>query len=164
MICARIRHGLPLLGAALLLLPILHGQEQGRGRKYKAPPPTCKISVTVLKTTDGKPIEDAAVVFHPIDKDGKDQGNLELKTNEDGKAVINVIPVGDTVRVQVIADGYQTYGNAYELPADSKEITIKLHRPGRQYSIYENHPDQGNANPPDNSKPQSNPDAQKPPQ
>src|SRR5580700_5639719 len=133
-----IRHSLPVLAAVLLALPLLHGQDS-RGRKYKPPPPTCKISVTVVKEKDGKPIEDAAVVFHPIDKDGKDQGNLELKTNEDGKAVINVIPVGDTVRVQVIADGYQTYGNAYELPADSKEITIKLHRPGRQYSIYENH-------------------------
>jgi hypothetical protein len=132
---------LALLAAGLLVVPVLNAQ-QTRGRKYKPPPPTCKISVTVIKAKDGKPVEDAAVVFHPIDKDGKDQGNLELKTNEDGKAVINVIPVGDTVRVQVVATGYQTYGDSYELPDDTKDITIKLNRPGRQYSIYENHPDQ----------------------
>ena len=35
---------------------------------------------------------------------------MELKTNEDGKAIIDVIPIGDTVRLQVIANGFQTYG------------------------------------------------------
>jgi Carboxypeptidase regulatory-like domain len=133
--------GLGLLAAGLLVLPLLNAQ-QSRGRKYKPPPPTCKISVTVVKATDGKPVEDAAVVFHPINKDGKDEGNLELKTNEDGKAVINVIPVGDTVRVQVVASGYQTYGDSFPLPDDTKDITIKLNRPSHQYSIYEKHPDQ----------------------
>jgi hypothetical protein len=164
MIRARLRHSLPLLAAALFVVCSLHAQDtSGRGRKYKAPPPTCKISVTVLKVTDGKPIEDAAVVFHPIDKAGKDQGNLELKTNEDGKAIINVIPVGNTVRVQVVAEGYQTYGDSYDLPTDTKDIVIKLHRPGRQYSIYENHPDQASQNKDQNNQ-QGSQDTQKPPQ
>jgi Carboxypeptidase regulatory-like domain len=141
MSCCRLHRVLPLLAAGLLVLPFLNAQE-GRGRKYKPPPPTCKISVTVVKASDGKPVEDAAVVFHPINKDGKDEGNLELKTNEDGKAVISVIPIGDTVRVQVVATGYQTYGESYELPDDTKDITVKLNRPQHQYSIYEKHPDQ----------------------
>jgi hypothetical protein len=141
MIRSRLRRALPLLAAGVLVLPLLNAQ-QSRGRKYKPPPATCKVSVTVVKAADGKPVEDAAVVFHPIDKDGKDQGNMELKTNEDGKAVISIIPIGDTVRVQVVADGYQTYGESFELPNDTKDITIKLNRPARQYSIYENHPDQ----------------------
>ncbi len=119
-----------------------HAQEQGRGRKYKPPPPTCKITVTVLKASNGKPLENASVVFHPL-KNGKDEGNMELKTNEDGKVTIDVIPVGDGLRLQVLATGYQTYGNDYELPADTKDIEVKLGRPQRQYSIYESHPDQG---------------------
>jgi hypothetical protein len=168
MIRAVFRRTLPLLAAGLLVLPLLNAQSS-RGRKYKAPPPTCKIAVTVLKATDGKPIEDAAVVFHPINKDGKDEGNMELKTNEDGKAVINIIPIGDTVRVQVVADGYQTFGDSYELPNDTKDITIKMNRPGRQYSIYENHPDQGQngsgqSGNQQGSQPQQNQDGQKPPQ
>jgi hypothetical protein len=141
MIRSRLLRTLPLLAAGLLVLPLLNAQ-QSRGRKYKPPPATCKVSVTVVKAADGKPVEDAAVVFHPIDKEGKDQGNMELKTNEDGKAVISIIPIGDTVRVQVVADGYQTYGESFELPNDTKDITIKLNRPTRQYSIYENHPNQ----------------------
>ena len=56
--------------------------------------------VTVIKATNGKPVENAAVIFHPM-KNGKDEGNLELKTNEEGKAIIEVIPIGDTVRLQV---------------------------------------------------------------
>src|ERR1700683_1310255 len=163
-----IRHSLPVLAAALLALPLLHGQDS-RGRKYKPPPPTCKISVTVVKEKDGKPIEDAAVVFHPIDKDGKDEGNMELKTNEDGKAFINVIPIGATVRVQVIADGFQPFGDSYQVADDTKDITVKLHRPTRQYSIYEKHPDQNGGNQSDNGQSgsgqqQGNQDSQKPPQ
>jgi len=38
-----------------------------RGRKYKSPPPTARIEVTILKDINGKPIENAAVVFHPME-------------------------------------------------------------------------------------------------
>lgn len=136
-----------------------HAQDQGRGRKYKPPPPTCTVTVTVLKATNGKPLENASVVFHPLEN-GKDKGNMELKTNEDGKVTLDLIPIGDQLRIQVLAEGYQTFGNDYELPTDKKDIEVKMKRPQKQYSIYENHPDQ-NAQPQDNSKPQ--PD-QKPPQ
>lgn len=142
------RHGLlrlALLGVTLLLFTSVQAQDKGRGRKYKPPPPTCKISVTVVRSDNGKPVEDASVVFHPVEH-GKDSGNMELKTNEDGKAALDLIPIGDTVRVQVIATGYQTYGGDYDLAGDTKDITIKLHKPGRQYSIYESHPDQSSSN------------------
>jgi hypothetical protein len=161
MIRSRLVRCLPLLAAGLLVLPLVHAQD-GRGRKYKPPPPTCKISVTVVKATDGKPLEDAAVVFHPINKDGKDEGNLELKTNEDGKAVINVIPIGDTVRVQVLADGYQTYGESYELPDDTKEITVKLRRPSSQYSIYNQQSGSGQSSNNQGSQQQQSQGSQKP--
>ena len=46
------------------LVAVRHGQDDSRGRKYKAPPPTAKDSVAVIKDTNGKPIENAAVVFH----------------------------------------------------------------------------------------------------
>ena len=88
----------------------LHAQDDNnyRGRKYKAPPPSARIEVTVLRDSSGKPIQDAHVIFHPVEGD-KDKGSMELKTNEDGKIVIDVIPIGDTVRLQIIANGFQTY-------------------------------------------------------
>jgi hypothetical protein len=136
---------LAVFGAMLLLVFSLQAQENGRGRKYKPPPPTCKVSVTVVRADNGKPVEDASVIFHPTEH-GKDAGSMELKTNEDGRTTLDLIPVGDTARVQVIATGFQTFGGEYELPGDSKDIVIKLHKPGRQYSIYETHPDQGSSN------------------
>jgi hypothetical protein len=124
---------------SLCLFPfLLSAQDEKRGRKYVPPPPTCKVTVTVTKAANGKPVENAGVIFHPI-KNGKDEGNMELKTNEDGKAVLDVIPVGDTVRLQIIATGFQTYGADYQLDGSTKDIDVKLLRPGKQYSIYEKH-------------------------
>ena len=111
-------------------------QEDRRGRKYKAPPPTMKIDISVVRATSGKPIPNAAVIFHPINDKGKDQGALELKTNLEGKTTLDVIPIGSTVRLQVIAPGFQTFGNDYVANADAKEITIKMEKPRSQYSIY----------------------------
>jgi hypothetical protein len=74
-------------------------------------------------------------------KEGKNDGNMEMKTNEDGKAVLDVIPIGDTVRLQIIASGYQTYGADYQLDGATKDIEVKLLKPGHQYSIYEKHDD-----------------------
>jgi hypothetical protein len=109
-----------------------------RGRKYKVPPPTARIEVTIVRDTNGKPIENAAVVFHPMVGE-KDEGNMELKTNEDGKTIIDVLPMGDTVRLQVIARGYQTYGEDYKVDKPEMAIDIRMKRPGEQYSIYKSH-------------------------
>jgi hypothetical protein len=106
-----------------------------RGRKYKPPPPTTRIEVTIVRNDDGKPIDDAAVIFHLIG----DKGNMELKSNEDGKSMIDVLPTGSKVLLQVIAHGYQTYGGEYDLDKPEMAIKVKLKRPGQQYSIYDNH-------------------------
>lgn len=150
----------PLAAVVVGLVLGAQAQQQGRGRKYKPPPPTCKITVTVLRGYNGKPLENASVVFHPLEN-GKDKGNLELKTNEDGKVTIDVIPVGDGLRLQVLAPGFQTFGNDYELPGDTKEIEVKMNRPQKQYSIYEKHPDQDGQGSQSTDKPQTE---QKPPQ
>ena len=109
-----------------------------RGRKYKSPPPTARVEVTILRNGSGKPIENAAVIFHPMLGD-VDQGNMELKTNEDGKSVIDVLPLGATVRLQIIAKGFQTYGQDYKVDKPQMAIEVRMKRPGEQYSIYKIH-------------------------
>jgi hypothetical protein len=128
----------PLVSLTLLCSLVLPAglAAQRRGRKYKPPPETAKIDVTVIRDSNGKPIRNAAVVFHPINKDGKDEGAMELKTDEDGKTSLDIIPVGDTVRLQIIADGFQTFGNDYLIDSNAKDLTIKMKRPVAQYSIY----------------------------
>jgi hypothetical protein len=46
------------------------------------------------------------------------------------------VPYGK-LRVQVLARGFQTYGQDYEINQPTTEITIKLKQPAGQYSIYE---------------------------
>jgi hypothetical protein len=111
-------------------------QQDKRGRKYKAPPQTMKIDISVVRATTGKPIPNAAVIFHPVNEKGKQEGGMELKTDLEGKTALDVIPIGSTVRLQIIANGFQTFGNDYVANADAKEITIKMQRPTSQYSIY----------------------------
>lgn len=115
-----------------------HGQEDSprRGRKYKAPPATSHIEVEVTKGTSQKPIANAAVIFHSI-KNGKDEGNLEVKTNEDGKAVIDIIPTGSAVDVQVIAQGFATFAGQYQVDEASRQIQITMAPPRAQISAYQ---------------------------
>ncbi|MGP8260046.1 MAG: hypothetical protein ACLQM6_08860 [Acidobacteriaceae bacterium] len=105
------------------------------GRKYKAPPDTSHVEVTVLKDYNKKPIMNAAVIFHPT-KDGHDEGNLELKTDPDGKASIDVIPTGSKVTIQVIADGFSTFAQDYQINEANRQIVISLIRPRAQVSAY----------------------------
>lgn len=104
--------------------------------------PVATMNFTVLKDTNGKPVRNAAVVLHSVgDKGKQEKGGLELKTDVDGKASYDGIPYGK-LRVQVLAPGFQTFGEDYDVNQRTIEITIKLKRPEGQYSIYENHPEE----------------------
>jgi len=108
---------------------------QRKMRKYKSPPPTAHIEVTVLKGSNGKPLQNAAVVFHTLQGD-KNDGNMEVKTNEEGKASLDVIPIGSKILLQVISPGFRTYGQQFDIPSDKKTITVKMLSPTAPYSIY----------------------------
>lgn len=115
---------------------MLHGQDAPkRGRKYKAPPATSHVVVTVLRGTTGKPLSNASVIFHPL-TDGKDDGNMELKTNDDGQATLDLLETGSSVRIQILADGWQTFGQDFKVDKNDMAIEVKLNRPVGQYSIY----------------------------
>lgn len=94
------------------------------------------LKFLVLKDANGKPVRNAAIVLHQVDHRGRqEKAGMELKADADGKAGIGGIPYGK-VRVQVIAPGFQTFGQDYDINQPTQEITIKLQRPQEQYSIY----------------------------
>jgi len=100
---------------------------------------TTWIHFTVIKEDNGKPVRNAAVIMHPVNEKGKqERGGLELKTDPEGKANFDGVPYGP-LRVQVLAHGFQTFGEDYDIEKDKTEITIKLKRPQGQFSIYEDH-------------------------
>ncbi|MBS1853640.1 MAG: carboxypeptidase regulatory-like domain-containing protein [Acidobacteria bacterium] len=99
------------------------------------------VTFTVLKDHNGKPLRNAAVVLHPVDEKGKqERGGLELKTDADGKTSFDGVPYGK-LRIQVLAPGYQTFGEDYSIDNPTKDIVVRMKRPAQQYSIYEDHPD-----------------------
>ena len=107
------------------------------------------IKFVVCKDDTGKPVRNAAVVLHPVAQHGKQsRGGFELKTDSEGRTESDGIPYG-MLRVQVIAPGFQTFGEDYSINQPEQELTIRLKRPQGQYSIYENHTDSGGSPPKD---------------
>jgi hypothetical protein len=122
--------------------------------KKKHEDPLATINFLVIRDENGRPVRNAAVVLHPVDEHNKqERSGLELKTNPEGKVSYDGIPYG-RLRVQVLAHGFQTYGEDFEISQPSLDITVKLKRPGGQYSIYESHPgDKSDEAQPDPGKP-----------
>jgi len=103
--------------------------------------PTSNLRFVVVRDSDGKPVRNAEVVLHPVKRKGKQaQGEMDLKTDAEGKTNVDGIPYGP-LRVQVLAPHFQTFGEDYEINKPEMEITVKLKHPGGQYSVYENHGD-----------------------
>jgi hypothetical protein len=126
---------IPALLLTALPLAACAQKEEEHGRKWKPMPATAHIVVTVEKGFNGKPLENAAVVFHAV-RDGKNDGNLEVKTDPDGRATIDIIEIGSHVTVQVIAPGFATTANEMDVDGPNKELLVKLQRPRAQVSTY----------------------------
>jgi len=107
-------------------------------REKKPAPPTCTVSFLIVKDYNKKPIRNAAVIMHPVDTEGKqEKGDLELKTDAEGKTSLDGIPYGK-LRIQVIATGFQSYGEDFDVEKPAMQINITMQSPHGQYSIYEN--------------------------
>ncbi len=121
------------------------------------------LAFVVLQDYNGKPVKNASVIMHPVNKKGKQKhSGFQLKTNTEGRTSFDGVPYG-VLRVQVLAQGFQTFGEDYDVNKPEMEITIKLKRPQGQYSIYEDHPEEkkDEAKPPE-QKPEQKPPEQKP--
>jgi len=119
-----------LLGIISVVIPAF-------SQKDKDDEPTSWIYFAVVKDDNGKPVRNAAIVLHPVNEKGRqERGGMELKSDPEGKANLDGIPYGP-LRVQVLAHGFQTYGEDFDISKPKTEITIKLKRPQGQFSIYD---------------------------
>jgi uncharacterized GH25 family protein len=95
-----------------------------------------ELKFVVLKEDTGKPVRNASVVLHRVNKDGnQEKGGFQLKTDSEGKTSYSGVPYGK-LRIQVIAKGLQTFGQDYDIQQPNSEIVIKLKPPQGQYTIY----------------------------
>ena len=96
----------------------------------------------VVKKQSGAPVDRAAVVVRfvqgrSIAKLGKHvRTQYEVRTNQEGEVRIPSIPQGK-IRIQVIASGFQTFGDIFDVDEQEKTIEIKLNPPQQQYSAHQ---------------------------
>jgi hypothetical protein len=98
---------------------------------------TLKIVVT---TPSGRPVERAEVIVRfggrSVAKFGKMvRTSWEVRTTQQGVADIPEMPKGK-IRVQVVAKGYQTFGQTFDIDEDQRTIEVKLNPPQDQYSAH----------------------------
>src|SRR5437868_4097047 len=96
---------------------------------------TNKLTIEVAGGDKNIAVENASVYLkfaepRKIRKDRKYE--LNVKTNHDGTAHIPDPPTGK-VLIQVVADGWKTYGKYYDLTEQGTVIKIHLDRPPKWY-------------------------------
>jgi hypothetical protein len=97
--------------------------------------PIKRLKIEVTGGDKNVAIENASVYLKYVEekKLGKDRKYaLNVKTNRDGSAHIPDPPLGK-VLIQIVADGWKTYGKYYELTNPETVIKIHLDRPPKWY-------------------------------
>jgi hypothetical protein len=139
--------GLSIVVALVVILsvPRLHSATQASASQSEpapAPKPaapkgerTSRVTLEVTGGENSAPVENASVYFkyveeHRIMKDKKLE--LNVKTNREGVAHVPAAPLG-RVLIQIVADGWKTYGRWYDITDEKQTIQVHLERPPRWY-------------------------------
>jgi hypothetical protein len=121
--------------AAVLFLGTSLGAQKDEGKKKDR---TTQLTLQVLTGENKQPVPNAHVVVRF--KEGRllrtdKRVSWEAKTNRKGVVVFSDVPLGG-IKVQVIAQGFQTYGDEHDLTKPEEEVTILLQPPKGQVSAY----------------------------
>jgi len=136
----RFRH-IFTIGAVFLLFAVAgvaSAQAPGNDSKDKTPTNTDQSSRVTIEVAGGEkdtPVENASIYLKYVEerkllKDKKVE--LNVKTNRDGTAHIPAAPMG-RVLIQVVADGWKTYGRWYDITDLKQTFKIHLEKPPKWY-------------------------------
>jgi hypothetical protein len=104
----------------------------------KTPPPseqTSRVTIEVAGGDNQTPVENASIYIKYVEerKIRKDKKvELNVKTNREGTAHVPDAPMG-RVLVQVVADGWKTYGRWYDITDPKQTIKVHLEKPPKWY-------------------------------
>jgi hypothetical protein len=92
----------------------------------------------IVQDTEGAPVSRASVVVKTLKgkKLRKVGRSLELRTSQKGTAPLPPLKRGH-VLIQVIAKGYQTFGERLELNSVDQDYIVTLALPQEQHSVHE---------------------------
>jgi len=127
-----------LLAALVLLFAVTgRGQDNDATSKGKSDADSKVAHLTIVVTggEDKRPVENASVYVRyaqerKLYKDKKIEMNL--KTNMTGVVHVPEIPHGK-IMIQIIAEGWKTYGEYFDLNQPEQTINISLVRPPKWY-------------------------------
>jgi hypothetical protein len=112
------------------------GQDTGSTKSQQDPAPAAiaRLTIEVTGGDSNKPIENASVYVKTVEermiKDKKFEVNV--KTNQKGVAHVPDPPTGK-VLIQIVADGWKTYGQWHEITDQRQVIKIHLEKPPKWY-------------------------------
>lgn len=113
-----------------------------------------KLSIAVVDAVKEKPVPKASITVTFVSGRKmfikKVRSEWNMKTNSKGIAELPEMPPGK-VKLQVIASGFQTYGEEFEISGEEMTHTVKLKRPQGQFSAHEAEP--APEKPPEKPKP-----------
>lgn len=98
-------------------------------------PATSRVTIEVSGGEKDGPVENASVYLKYVEerklkKDKKVE--LNVKTNREGTAHVPDAPTG-RVLIQVVAEGWKTYGRWYDITEVKQTIKVHLEKPPRWY-------------------------------
>jgi hypothetical protein len=109
--------------------------DAGKPQAGKADPVTSRVTVEVSGGDQEVPVENASVYVKYVEdrKIRRDKvTEMNVKTNRDGTAHIPNAPMG-RVLIQVVADGWKTYGRWYDISEAKQTFKVHLEKPPRWY-------------------------------
>jgi hypothetical protein len=127
-----------LVFALLFCVALVLSAQEPSAPQPKASAQTPESNRLTIEVTGGDkavPVENASVYVkyveeHVIRKDKKLE--LNVKTNREGVAHVAEAPLGRAL-VQIIAEGWKTYGRWYDITDPHQVIKIRLERPPKWY-------------------------------
>jgi len=133
LLCASLAASLALVRPVVAQNPPSSAPEPKSGQPK--PDPQARITVEVTGGDQETPVENASVYFKYIEEHKiKKNKTMELnvKTNREGVAHVPDAPLG-RVLVQVLAEGWKTYGRWFDITDPKQTIKVHLERPPKWY-------------------------------
>jgi hypothetical protein len=116
-------------------IPALAQNKATPPAKQQAGPQVSRITIEVSGGETEAPVENASIYIKYVEerKIVKDKKlEMNVKTNKDGTAHVPDAPMGRAL-VQVVADGWKTYGRWYDVTEAKQTIKIHLDKPAKWY-------------------------------
>lgn len=109
-------------------------QQSAPPKEAPAQAPIPRLTIEITGGDEDKPIQNASVYLKTHEdrliKDKKTE--LNVKTNMQGVAHVPQPPIG-RVLIQVVAEGWKTYGHWYDITDSKQVVKIHLDRPPKWY-------------------------------